>query len=196
VPAAQPDITPAVPIFGAPEDYTDAARFPLQLWADGPAGPFLLDLTGLGEPDGGSILELAAAQRTQTRTGRPDPAAVAGAAGRLIQAMLADDDGVPSGWTPDVKRATPDGEPLSWLDTDGVEHDQFEDALPPLDRCSSRRRFLTVIYSDSHRIKLDLLTKMARWLAGQGTAPVPTNAPTRSPRGRSRSGTTSRARRA
>lgn len=177
-----PAETDDIPVFGSEADYAPGVRFPLELTVMGPRGIERIRLAGSGKPDGGAILEMSAAGRRVTASGRPDEGALAAASERIIRAMLVDDDGVPVMWRP---AETDDGKWLDWRDREVLTVDE---ALPPFGECSSQRRFQLVIMSPEYRVDLDALVKMARWLAGKGTEPVPTRAPTPSRRGRSTSG--------
>lgn len=184
VAAAAPEPDDAVPVFGTEEDYAPGPRFPVRLGVMGPDGYEVIEFAGSDHSDGGALFELSAAQRRTTATGQPDQGALAAASERFVRTMLVDDDGVSIGWSP---RESGDG----WVDWQGREVPSLDQAFPPFDECSSQRRFQSIIMSERHRVDLKALSGLAKWLAEQGTRPVPTRAPTRSARGRSRSGSKS-----
>ena len=175
-----------VVVFGTQEDYAPGPRFPVRLGVMGPDGYEVLEFAGTDHSDGGALFELSAANRRTTATGRPDQGALAAASERYVRTMLADDDGVPIGWTP--TEVADD----RWVAWDGSEVTVLDEAFPPFDECSSQRRFQSIIMSERHRVDLKALTALAKWLAEQAAKPVPTRAPTRSARGRSPGGSKSR----
>ncbi len=100
-----------------------------------------------------------------------------------------DDDGEPV----DVP---PGAEPrYEWHDGELLTATELREAIAEydvLDDGSSRRRFEWIMNSPRHRVQLEALTELGKWITGEVVA-RPTQKPTRSGRGRSSGGRTSKA---
>jgi hypothetical protein len=173
------DGTADVPVFGtdAP-DYEDLPRHPFEVevqdvsTADRKRVRF--PFVAVGQPDGGAVIAFSASQRR-----KGDEGAQAGASIRVLLTMLDDSDGVPSSWNPTPVQDDPEQPPSEWLAYDGEAFPTPGGALPELEEESSRRRFLHIVDDDRYHLPLSTVTALARYLIKQGTAPRPTNRPTR-----------------
>lgn len=184
-------MTDPMPVFGTEDDYATGETTSFELLVVGPLGPERIQFAATGEASGGALLELASAQG---RRGEVAQAAASAAACRVIQEMLADDDGVPAAWAPTPGDTDPDtGQPTTWRRHDFTVSPTYDGALPVNSECSSRRRFMVLVGDREYRVKLDVLMRAAKWMAGLTVRPVPTPAPRPSQSGRSTTGQRRRA---